>query len=192
MQRDNNIEFSIVLRRKAYERGAVFLSFRDDHPSRMNRNSEFLVVFLVLALSMVYAEIIPHRPCPYPDQTPLNCTIHEVNLDPCKEAAEGKPCKIKKGITGNITFQYTPNFSADTLQGRVYWATQATDIPFLGMDSDACLSTPCPVLADQKSTYHAEIHILKKYPVRTFDLKWKIWNEQEQECCFMFQIKITK
>lgn len=60
---------------------------------------------------------------------------------------------------------YFPDFSADTLQGRVYWATQATDIPFLGMDSDACLSTPCPVLADQKSTYHAEIHILKKYPV---------------------------
>lgn len=37
------------------------------------------------------------------------CTIHEVYIDPCKEVVEGKPCKIKRGITGNMTFHYTPS-----------------------------------------------------------------------------------
>lgn len=27
---------------------------------------------------------------------------------------------------------------------------------------------------------------------RTYDLKWKLWNEYEQECCFMFPIKLVK
>lgn len=37
-----------------------------------------------------------------------NCTIHEVYIDPCKEIGEGKPCKIKRGVIGNMTFHYTP------------------------------------------------------------------------------------
>ncbi|XP_076632822.1 MD-2-related lipid-recognition protein [Colletes latitarsis] len=159
----------------------------------MNRNSELLLVLLFLALSAVRAELVPSRPCPYPDpNTPSNCTVHEVYVDPCKEAIEGKPCKIKRGIIGNMTFHYTPSFAAENLQTRIYWASQMMDIPFLGMNPDACLSTACPVVAGQRGVYHAEINILKKYPIRMYDIKWKIWNEQEQECCFMFQIKITK
>ncbi|XP_071867431.1 MD-2-related lipid-recognition protein isoform X2 [Bombus fervidus] len=177
----------------------------------MNRNSALLVsLFLFVALSMVYAELVPWRQCPYPDQASLmrtwsldsishilpdtqsNCTIHEVYIDPCKESAEGKPCKLKRGVVGNMTFHYTPSFSSEKIQGRIFWASQVMDIPFLGMSPDACLSTSCPIEAGQRNTYHVEVPILKKYPVRTYDLKWKIWNEEEQECCFMFQIKITK
>lgn len=40
--------------------------------------------------------------------TQTNCTIHEVYIEPCKEIAEGKPCKIKRGVIGNMTFHYTP------------------------------------------------------------------------------------
>ncbi|XP_043264722.1 MD-2-related lipid-recognition protein-like [Colletes gigas] len=159
----------------------------------MNRNSGLLLALLFLALSAARAELVPSWPCSYPDpNTPTNCTVHEVYVDPCKEAIENKPCKIKRGIIGNMTFHYTPNFTAEKLQARIYWASQMMDIPFLGMNPDACLSTPCPVIAGQRSTYHAEINILKKYPIRMYDIKWKIWNELEQECCFMFQIKITK
>lgn len=159
----------------------------------MNRNTEFLLVFLFLALSVVFAERIPWRTCPFPDSnTPSNCTIHEVYLDPCAEAKDEKPCKVKRGITANMTFHYTPDFTSDKMNVRIFWASQVMDIPFLGMDPNACLSTTCPVVAGQRNVYHADIPILKKYPVRTYDIKWKIWNEEEQECCFMFQIKITK
>ncbi|KZC12796.1 MD-2-related lipid-recognition protein, partial [Dufourea novaeangliae] len=96
---------------------------------------------------------------------PSNCTVTEVYIDPCKEAAEGKPCKVRRGVTSNMTIHYTPNFSADTMVGRVFWASQLTDIPFLGMSSEACSSTTCPIAAGQSNVYHAQIPILKKYPV---------------------------
>lgn len=56
-------------------------------------------------------------------------------------------------------------FSSDKVQGRIFWASQVMDIPFLGMNPDACLSTSCPIEAGLRNTYHVEIPILKKYPV---------------------------
>lgn len=37
----------------------------------------------------------------------LNCTIHEVRVDPCREAEERKPCVLKRGRTASISFDYT-------------------------------------------------------------------------------------
>lgn len=60
---------------------------------------------------------------------------------------------------------YFPAFSSEKIQGRIFWASQVMDIPFLGMSPDACLSTSCPIEAGEKNTYHVEVPILKKYPV---------------------------
>ncbi|XP_076658720.1 MD-2-related lipid-recognition protein [Halictus rubicundus] len=159
----------------------------------MNRNSELVLVFLALGLAVIYAERLTPRRCSYPDpNTPINCTVDEVYIEPCREAAESKACKVRRGTNTNMTIHYTPNFSSDVMTGRIFWASQLTDIPFLGMDPNACLLTSCPVKAGERNTFYTEIPILKKYPVRMYDLKWRIWNEQNQECCFMFQIKITK
>ncbi|CAL7950220.1 unnamed protein product [Xylocopa violacea] len=159
----------------------------------MNRNCVLLFGFLLLALSVAVAELVPWQQCTSAGvEVPSNCTIHEVYIDPCKEAAESKPCKLKRGITGNITFHYTPTFSSEKVEGRMFWASQVMDIPFLGMDPNACLATTCPLEAGKMNTYHVDVPILNKYPVRTYDLKWKMWNEEGQECCFLFQIKITK
>ena len=38
---------------------------------------------------------------------PINCTVHEVRVDPCKEAEEGKPCRLKRGHHASISFDYT-------------------------------------------------------------------------------------
>ncbi|XP_076241655.1 MD-2-related lipid-recognition protein [Calliopsis andreniformis] len=172
---------------------AATCSLRDDHPPRMNRHSELLFVFLVVAISAACAEVVPWRPCLNVDpNAPPNCTIHEVIVEPCKEAAEGKPCKLKRGIVSNVTAHYTPAFSTNNIQGRIFWASQVMDIPFLGLDPNVCLATTCPIVAGQRNMYHTEVAILKKYPVRMYDLKWRIWNEHQQECCFLFQIKIVK
>ncbi|XP_017886992.1 MD-2-related lipid-recognition protein-like [Ceratina calcarata] len=153
----------------------------------------FIFCLLFLGLYHVEGELVQWGPCSYPEGvTPSNCTVHEVNIDPCKEAAENKPCKLKRGIVGNMTFHYTPTFSSDKLEGRIYWVSQLADIPFLGLNSNACLMTNCPIEAGQKNIYRVQVPILKEYPVRTYNLKWKIWNDQEEECCFQYQIKITK
>ncbi|XP_012284574.1 MD-2-related lipid-recognition protein [Orussus abietinus] len=150
----------------------------------------FLALFLVACL---HAEVVQWRPCTYPDpNTPLNCTIHEVRVDPCKEAPEGKPCRIRRGHDANISFDYTAEFEGDKLEGRAYWANQVVDLPFLGMETDACVATPCPATPGKKQTYEFRLPLAKKLPVRTYDVKWKLWNDKEQECCLIVQVKLTK
>lgn len=36
-----------------------------------------------------------------------NCKIHEVRVEPCPEAEEDKPCKVKRGKSATIEFDYT-------------------------------------------------------------------------------------
>lgn len=51
------------------------------------------------------------------------------------------------------------------------------DIPFLGMNPDACLSTSCPIEAGSRNTYHVEIPILKKYPVVSIRNNWTLYDD---------------
>ncbi|XP_011877072.1 PREDICTED: MD-2-related lipid-recognition protein-like [Vollenhovia emeryi] len=169
---------------------STFFHLATNHrPLKMNRNVTLATVVLILALSAVYAELVQWTPCP--PSTEEQCTIHEVHVDPCREAEERKPCSLKKGRNASISFEYTPQFTG-SLQSRAYWASEIVDLPFLGMPVDACLSTTCPASVGQRQSYSVLLPISKKFPARTYDLKWKLWNEQEQMCCFMFQIKLVK
>ncbi|EZA56925.1 hypothetical protein DMN91_000855 [Ooceraea biroi] len=159
----------------------------------MNRNSALATaaILLVLALSTVYAEVVHSSSCPASTKT-VNCTIHEVRVDPCREAAENKPCLLKRGHVASISFDYTAQFTGNTLSSRAYWASEIADLPFLGMPLDACSSTVCPTVPGERQTYTVNLPISKKFPARTYDLKWKLWNEQDEGCCFMFPIKLQK
>ncbi|XP_012533140.2 MD-2-related lipid-recognition protein [Monomorium pharaonis] len=172
---------------------STFFHLATNHrPLKMNRNIALATAtILILALSTVYAEVVHSTPCPSSSEETSQCTIHEVRVDPCREAEERKPCTLKKGRNASISFDYTTQFSGQ-LSSRAYWASEIVDLPFLGMPLDACLSTVCPALPGQKQTYSIFLPISKKFPARTYDLKWKLWNEQEQECCFMFPIKLVK
>ncbi|GAB1863959.1 Md-2-related lipid-recognition [Camponotus japonicus] len=149
-------------------------------------------LFLILALSTLYAEVVHFTSCPYPENYTSVCTVHEVRVNPCREAEERKPCTLKRGRNASISFDYTTQFGGDELKSRAYWASEIVDLPFLGMPIEACPCTTCPAIPNQKQTYTVVLPISKKFPARTYDLKWKLWNSQEQECCFMFQIKLMK
>ncbi|XP_025990495.1 MD-2-related lipid-recognition protein [Solenopsis invicta] len=161
-------------------------------PTKMNRNIALATAaVLILALSTVYAEVVHSTPCPTDSEETEECTIHEVRVDPCREADERKPCTLKRGHNASISFDYTPQFSG-SLSSRVYWASEIVDLPFLGMPLDACPSTVCPAAPGQRQSFITTIPMSKKFPARTYDLKWKLWNEQNQMCCFMFPIKLVK
>ncbi|KAK0180283.1 hypothetical protein PV327_005943 [Microctonus hyperodae] len=149
-----------------------------------------LVLFAIVAF--VNSEIVNFEECTYPEGTPLNCTIHEVRVNPCKEAAESKPCRLKQPSKANISFDYTADFQGDTLETTAYWTSKVIDLPLLGMDTNACATTTCPVQPGQKQTYHIELPISKTFPSKTYKVKWRLWNAQEQECCFIFQLKLHK
>ncbi|XP_015587119.1 MD-2-related lipid-recognition protein [Cephus cinctus] len=157
----------------------------------MNYRSAGVPLLLLLAVS-AYAEVVQWTACNYEPNVPINCTVHEVRVNPCKEAAQNKPCRLKRGHDASISFDYTADFEGTALESRAYWATEVVDLPFLGMETNACTATECPVTPGKKQSYTVSLPISKKYPVRTYDVKWKLWNEQQQECCFKFQIKLHK
>lgn len=53
----------------------------------------------------------------------------------------------------------------DNVTGKVYWVNQAGDFPFLGMNTDGCTFTTCPIVAGNRQSYVYQLHISKKFPV---------------------------
>ncbi|XP_011505551.1 PREDICTED: MD-2-related lipid-recognition protein-like [Ceratosolen solmsi marchali] len=162
------------------------------HATRMTSSS---ILFFATILLTVNADVVQWKPCPTEPNTPSFCEINEVRVNPCKEAAQGKACNLKKGEDAKISFDFTPKFTSSKLESRAYWANQLVDLPLMGMKTDACKDgTACPINKDAKNTYTINLPISKKYPVRPFDVKWKLWNveKEEEACCFIFQIKLVK
>jgi len=151
----------------------------------------------VLLLGAVGAEVVTFANCPLSDDEPArtsNCTIDEVRISPCAEASQGKPCVIKRGRSASIEFDFTSSVNVDSVTGKVYWVSQAGDFPFVGMNTDGCSFTTCPIVAGNRQSYVYQLNISKKFPVRSYDIKWRVWNEQADilECCFLTKIKLVK
>ncbi|XP_058836007.1 MD-2-related lipid-recognition protein-like [Topomyia yanbarensis] len=150
----------------------------------MKRCVGILVVICLVAIAR--GEIVNFAKC----NESVKCTIHEVRVNPCPEAAHNKPCLLLKGTNATITYDYTPDFSAKKATAKAFWTQTAMDLPFAGMDSEGCKYTSCPIVEAQRQTYSYNLPIHKKYPSRAFDVKWELINEDQEMCCFIIQIAI--
>ncbi|KAJ6646729.1 NPC intracellular cholesterol transporter 2 [Pseudolycoriella hygida] len=152
-----------------------------------------LSVVFTLFVSSAVGEVIKHSVCSDEEN---QCTIHAVRVNPCPQAADNNanPCHIKRGRSASIDFDYTAGFDATNGKGEVFWMSAEGDLPFLGMDSNACSFTQCPIKKDERKTYSQTFETKRKYPARIFDIKWKLSNaDNPQEfCCFVMKIKLTK
>lgn len=92
------------------------------------------------------------------------CIVSKVDVSPCPQAATKKACEIKKGKSASISFEFTPGFNAATAVSQAYWETDALDLPFTGMDNDACKYTDCPIEANVLANYTYNLKISKKFP----------------------------
>lgn len=46
---------------------------------------------------------------------------------------------------------------------RAYWSAAFVDLPFVGMDTDACKYATCPIVAEQQNHYNYTLDIDKKF-----------------------------
>lgn len=88
-----------------------------------------------------------------------------MRIDPCPEAASDLPCKIKRGKSASIEFDYTADYNSTILTTAVFWASPDGDLPFVGMDKNACTYTQCPTNMNVKQTYRYTVPIHRKYPM---------------------------
>lgn len=115
------------------------------------------VALLMLAVA-VRAEIATIETCP--EETA--CTVHEVRITGCRQFANGV-CKIKRGQSAEIAFDYTADFAAEAANGQVYWVSPERDLPFVGMETNACLHTACPLVSGARQTYTYTFETSRKY-----------------------------
>ncbi|KAJ1522528.1 hypothetical protein ONE63_001715 [Megalurothrips usitatus] len=160
------------------------------------RNILAVTLAALLCATAAFADVVKFTSCDAnldEDAEPMqrNCTVQEVRISPCPEAAKGDPCKIKRGNSASISVDFTPTFDDSELSGRAYWSNQLVDLPLLGMDTQACNYTSCPLKANQKQTYTYNLEISNFFPVRAYNVKWKLWNDKT-ECCFVTGIKLIK
>ncbi|EDS45755.1 conserved hypothetical protein [Culex quinquefasciatus] len=146
----------------------------------------FVIALVGLLVATVGAEVVDFGTCP----GTMKCTVHEVRISPCPEAAKQKPCTVIKGKNATIEFDYTPEWASQEAKAKAWWTTPATDLPFIGMDEKACKFTGCPIAAGQKQSYSYELPILKTFPTRAYDVKWQLLNEDGEQCCFIIPIVI--
>ncbi|XP_050423191.1 MD-2-related lipid-recognition protein-like isoform X2 [Adelges cooleyi] len=125
------------------------------------------------------------------------CTISNLNIDPCPQALEDKPCEIPVGSNATIFFNYITEFSSMAPKSQIYAVMGFIDVAFPGMDSDACLyMEECPLQKSVEGFYYYNILTQSSYPKDSYTTKLKIWNgdkhaSKKDECCFKFNMKLV-
>ncbi|BES93393.1 coagulation [Nesidiocoris tenuis] len=147
---------------------------------------------LVLVAGLAVSETLSNYN--YCDSTGKDeCEITNVQVIPCPEALTGEPCKVKRGTSATLSFDFTPHWaSSGPLKTRAYWA-HILDLPFVGMDTDACKYTSCPYVDGQKNSYNFTLELAKQYIAQRYDIKFRIWEEEAEprkECCLLFKLKL--
>ncbi|XP_014239990.1 mite group 2 allergen Tyr p 2-like [Cimex lectularius] len=147
---------------------------------------------VAVCLAFVAAEQVQFQYCSTRGQE--QCEISDVHIDPCAEAEKNEPCKLKLGKSAGISFKYKANWDQgeNDLKTRAYWAS-VLDIPFLGMKTDGCSMTSCPVKKDQLGQYNFTLDISDKFLPKRYNVKFKLWedNVEDHACCLLVKLKLV-
>lgn len=93
-------------------------------------------------------------------------------------------------------FWSVSEFGSEKPQTRLYASTALADLPFKDMDTNACLYTECPIVAQEEQNWEYHLFVAEKYPTGKRTVKLKFWDNdkganKKDECCFTFDIKIV-
>ncbi|KAH8362808.1 hypothetical protein KR084_001177 [Drosophila pseudotakahashii] len=157
----------------------------------MLRLSSLLAAAFVLVLGSVSAEVINFQTCADSVDT---CTIQQVRVTPCPEALSNAACHIRRRHNSQMSFDFTPNFDADTLEASLGWAKSETvELPLLTMDREACKYTTCPARSGVTQTYTTDVPIEAKFPLSPYTIRWALKDPVSgKRCCFTIDIKVVR
>jgi len=150
-----------------------------------------VAIAIVLISASASAEVVNFEPCPDSVDT---CTIQQVRVSPCPEALNNAACNIRRKHNSEMSFDYTPNFDADTLVASLGWAkSENVELPLLTMDQEACKYTTCPVRSGVTQTYTNNMPADARFPLSPYTIRWALKDPVSQKrCCFTIDIKVVR
>ncbi|KAH8332444.1 hypothetical protein KR074_003390 [Drosophila pseudoananassae] len=154
-------------------------------------SSSLLLLAAVLVLGSVSGDVVNFVPCADSVET---CTINEVRVTPCPEAKKKAACNIRRRRPSQMSFDYTPNFDADSLDATLVWAKSETEeLPLPTLDRDACKYASCPAQSGVKQTYTIDVPIEAKFPLSPYTIRWALKDPSSgKRCCFTIDIKVVR
>lgn len=116
-----------------------------------------IIFAICLTLSVALGEVVRFDACA---NSSAVCDVHQVRVNPCKEAATNSRCKAKRGGNVNIAFDFEPKFEAgETFENEVFWLSPDGPLPWAGLERNACSFVNCPLKQNEINTYSYDVVI---------------------------------
>ncbi|XP_046442945.1 ecdysteroid-regulated 16 kDa protein-like [Daphnia pulex] len=149
-----------------------------------------LLLFVLIALpSVIYADKLLSVAACQRGGNYGTATIKEVRITPCPEAAQRRPCILKKGTNVTIEVDFEPTVAATAVTGRAFWANRMLELPLPNMNTNACATMNCPLQPNVAQTYTYNLPVSRGFPTRRYDVRWKL-TAAPFNMCFQFPIQI--
>ncbi|XP_030370664.1 MD-2-related lipid-recognition protein-like [Scaptodrosophila lebanonensis] len=150
-----------------------------------------LSLLLLLLIAVSSGEVVNFSNC---DDSVDSCTVDQVRVDPCPQAANNAACHIKRRKNSIMSFDFTPKFDADKLDATLVWVKSETEhLPLVTLERDACKATPCPVKSGVQQTYTLQVPIEPKFPTSAYTIRWALKDAVSgKRCCFNIDIKVVR
>lgn len=89
----------------------------------------------------------------------------------------------------NVDFK--PDFEGNDVTLLAYALLPGgSNVPFPGMNENACDWMQCPVIKDKVQTYTFNLTMSKDYPAGLFNVRWLMKLKGESKCCFQNKFRI--
>jgi len=136
----------------------------------MQKNLIYCLVLLML-VSIVSSLEVGFGGCEKKSKGFGTVNIHRVQINPCENRAR---CVFRKNTNVTIDIDFTPTVgSSQAVTADVLGVLRKNyQISLPSMDSDACKSLSCPLVANTRQTYTYRLFIQSSYPSRKYLVKW--------------------
>ncbi|XP_045611509.1 mite group 2 allergen Tyr p 2 isoform X2 [Procambarus clarkii] len=102
------------------------------------------------------------------------------------------PCEIHRGHTVNTSLHFTPSRDSETLTVKVTANVGGFDLPWEGLDPNACHFTPCPLVQGIPVTAQMPIKVLDEYPALSTIVTIKLEDVTgEPQACIVLPIVLV-
>ncbi|XP_073249026.1 NPC intracellular cholesterol transporter 2-like [Porites lutea] len=138
-----------------------------------------LAIFSVFALC-VFKSISCER-VEFGDCGSQMSTLKEVDITPCPQATEKRPCQLKRGTEETIEVKFTPKENITAATTKVYGTVAGIRVPFSVDNPNACedQGITCPMIAGKDYTFKTVLPIKSIYPSVDVIVQWEMQDQDK-------------
>ncbi|KAK4313594.1 hypothetical protein Pmani_015073 [Petrolisthes manimaculis] len=108
------------------------------------------------------------------------------------EGCEVPPCLLHRGTIIPTIIEFIPSVNSDTLTNAITGNLGGIEVPWPGMDPDACHFTTCPITAGTKTHWEMPVEILAEYPEISTVVTFKLLdNSGASQSCILMPVTLV-